>query len=206
MADVMLKQTTRQMPAAGLAGLFGLFAGLCAVFAGCVTLGDWYSETRQARWPVVSAVVDRADIEVSRRAHQRMAAASLASPRAASIRRRRRNANRDAGLAHGVFGSGSRRATGLEACSTARAAMIEVRYDPSQPNRAVFAAAELASASGGPNPRRPHPVCDRRDRRAGPVGAGEIFERASGCALRPSPMIPSAAGSALDRYLPRRAC
>ena len=61
MADWTLKRTTQQMNASTFAGLFGLFAGLCAIFAGCVTLSDWHYETAQARWPVVSALVERAD-------------------------------------------------------------------------------------------------------------------------------------------------
>ena len=68
MADLTFSRTTRQMRASGFAGLFGLFAGLCAIFAGCVTLGDWHSKTTQAHWPLVSAVVDRADVVASPRA------------------------------------------------------------------------------------------------------------------------------------------
>src|SRR5579871_5137962 len=69
MADVTLNtlNRTRQTTAAGAAGLFGLFAGLCATFAGCVTLSDWYTETTQARWPLVSAVIDDANVAVSKR-------------------------------------------------------------------------------------------------------------------------------------------
>ena len=44
------------MKASGVAGFFGLFAGLCAIFAGCVTLSDWYSEiTQTRRWVVATA-------------------------------------------------------------------------------------------------------------------------------------------------------
>jgi hypothetical protein len=57
----------RQMTASGLAGVLGLFAGLCAIFAGCVTVADWHVETAQARWPIVSALVERADVVVSAR-------------------------------------------------------------------------------------------------------------------------------------------
>src|ERR1039458_6519986 len=68
MADLTISRTRQQMTGSGVAGLFGLFAGLCAIFAGCVTVSDWYSETAQARWPVVSAVVDRADVVATSRA------------------------------------------------------------------------------------------------------------------------------------------
>jgi len=43
-----------ELKASGVAGFFALFAGLCAIFAGCVTLSDWYSEITQARKWVVS--------------------------------------------------------------------------------------------------------------------------------------------------------
>ena len=43
-----------ELKASGVAGFFALFAGLCAIFAGCVTLSDWYSEITQARRWVVS--------------------------------------------------------------------------------------------------------------------------------------------------------
>ena len=43
MADLTNPRTTHQMPASGVAGLFGLFAGLCAIFAACATLSDWHS-------------------------------------------------------------------------------------------------------------------------------------------------------------------
>ena len=64
MADLIPLRTTQQMPASTFAGLFGLFAGLCALFAACVTISDWFDEATQARWPLVSAVVDRADVVV----------------------------------------------------------------------------------------------------------------------------------------------
>jgi hypothetical protein len=56
------------MRPSAFATLLGLFAGLCAIFAACVTLSDWYGEAAQARWPVVSAVVERADVVASARA------------------------------------------------------------------------------------------------------------------------------------------
>lgn len=60
-------RATSPMKASGFAALFGLFAGLCAVFAGVVALMDWHGETKQAGWPVVSAVIERANVEISRR-------------------------------------------------------------------------------------------------------------------------------------------
>jgi hypothetical protein len=68
MADLIPARTARQLPASGLAGFLGLFAGLCTVFAACATLSDWHDEASQERWPLVAAVVDRADVVVSARA------------------------------------------------------------------------------------------------------------------------------------------
>jgi hypothetical protein len=83
MADLIHSRTTQQITASGLAGLLGLFALLCAVFAGCVTISDWHSETTQARWPVVSALVERA---------------------------KRRSADGNADIAHCIFGNRRRKA------------------------------------------------------------------------------------------------
>jgi hypothetical protein len=67
MADFTTARTTRQMPASGIAGLLGVFAAICTIFAGGATLVDWREATAQARWPVVSAVVERAEIVASAR-------------------------------------------------------------------------------------------------------------------------------------------
>src|SRR5262245_23526199 len=67
MAGSTMARTTQQMTASGFAGLLGLFAGLCAIFAGCVALNDWHDEATQARWPVVSAVVDGAEVVATER-------------------------------------------------------------------------------------------------------------------------------------------
>ena len=48
MADLTFSRTTQQMTASGLSGLFGLFAGLCAISPGCVTLSDGYFQITQA--------------------------------------------------------------------------------------------------------------------------------------------------------------
>src|SRR5260370_28828658 len=62
MADLTLAAPKPQMRGSGSAALFGLFFGLCAIFAGCVALSDWYGEITQGRWPLVSAVVERAEV------------------------------------------------------------------------------------------------------------------------------------------------
>jgi len=68
MAELTVSRLKQSMTGSGFAGLLGVFAGLCAIFAGCVTVVDWYEDISQARWPVVSAVVERADVAATARA------------------------------------------------------------------------------------------------------------------------------------------
>ncbi len=146
MTDVILKRATRPSMAAGLAGLLGLFAGLCAIFAGCVTLGDWYGAARQARWPVVSAVVDRAEVVATARApndggtvwhlRARVRYEAGGEMRNSTVTSRTAFSEQDAEQ--------------LESWAAAhrKGSQIEVRYDPSRPDRAEFASAEIASTAG----------------------------------------------------------
>jgi len=146
MADVILTRTTRPSTVAGLAGLLGLFAGLCAIFAGCVTLGDWYSATRQARWPVVSAVLDWAEAVATARAPKdggtvwhlraRVRYEAGGEMRSATVTSRTAYSEQDAEELQ------------RWAAAHRKGSEIEVRYDRSQPNRAEFASAEMASTAG----------------------------------------------------------
>jgi hypothetical protein len=140
MADLILTRTT-QTKASGVAGLLGLFAGLCALFAGCVTLSDWQDETAQARWPVVSAAVDRADIVTSMRAPKdgggkawklsvRMSFDANWGTRTATL------------FSRTVYSESE--AAGLRdwAERHRKGSHIDIRSNPSQPDRAVFASTE----------------------------------------------------------------
>jgi len=142
MAGSTLARTTRPMTAAGFVGLFGLFAGLCAILAACAALIDWHSEATEARWPLVSAVVERADVIASERGdgtlwnlrvHVRygvngvIRAATLTSRTAFS----------------GI--SAERLQAWMEQYRAGR--RIDIRYDPSRETSVVFAAAELASGA-----------------------------------------------------------
>jgi hypothetical protein len=145
MADLTFSRTAQQMTAPGFAGLFGLFAGLCAIFAACVTLSDWYSGAAQARWPLVSALVERADV--------------VATPRAPkdgggtvwklSYRVRYELDGRQliaTPTSNSVFSEADADRLRAWAAQHRKGSHIDVRYDPSRENRAVFAAAELSFA------------------------------------------------------------
>jgi hypothetical protein len=133
MADLTPARTTRQLPASGLAGFLGLFAGLCAVFAACATLSDWHDEASQQRWPLAAAVVDRAEVVAAARA-----------PKAGG--------GTEWKLYYRVHYEvdGKPQAASLQswAAQHRKGSHIAVRIDPSQPNRAVFVAAEISSAGG----------------------------------------------------------
>jgi hypothetical protein len=104
MADLTFSRTTQQMTASSFSGLFGLFAGLCAIFAGCVTVSDWYSETTKARWPVVSAVIDgRRRCYVASAKGRRWNGMEPSLSRA--VRAERQAADRNADIEQRIFGS-----------------------------------------------------------------------------------------------------
>jgi hypothetical protein len=143
MADLTPARSTRQTAASGVAGLLGLFAGLCAIFAGVITLSDWHEEAAQARWPVVAAVVERADVIATARAPKdggtvwhlrtRVRYETGGEARTATLTSRTAFSEEDAAA--------------LQAWAEQhrKGSHMDIRYDPSQPNRA---SAELASTAG----------------------------------------------------------
>jgi len=147
MADLIHSRTTQQMRASGFAALLGLFALLCAVFAGCVTISDWYDETAQARWPVVSALVERADVVASARTpkdgggtvwklHYRVRYEQNGESLMATLTSRPAFSETDAAKLQAW------------AAQHRKGSHIDVRVDPSQANQAAFASAELSDAIG----------------------------------------------------------
>jgi hypothetical protein len=145
MADLTLSRTRRQMTGSGFAGLFGLFAGLCAVFAACATLSDWHDERAQARWPVVSAVVDRADIVASSRAPKD--GGGTVWKLRCRVRYELSGEQQAVTLtSHSVFTEAEALRLQAWAAQHRNGSHIDVRYDPSRPNQAAFASAEI---SGG---------------------------------------------------------
>jgi Protein of unknown function (DUF3592) len=144
MADLTISRTRRQMAGSGLAGLFGLFAGLCAIFAGCVTANDWFSETAQARWPIVTALVDRADLIASSRAPKDGGTTWRLSYR---VRYELNGEPLTANLTSRIAFSDADAAT-LRSWAAAhkKGSQIDIRVDPGQKNQAAFASPEVSYA------------------------------------------------------------
>jgi hypothetical protein len=147
MAEMTLVKPSQQMRPPALAAVLGLFAGLCAVFAACAILFDWYGEAAQARWPLASAVVERADVIASARAPKDGGGTEWKL-------RYRVHYNVNGEAARAVLTS---RAVASDAETTKLRSWaaqhriggrIEIRYDPSQQNRAVFASDEVPSTAG----------------------------------------------------------
>jgi hypothetical protein len=147
MADLNPVRNPRQMLASGLAGLFGLFAGLCAIFAACATLYDWHQETAQARWPVVSAIVDRADVVASR--HSRSDGSATMRNLRIRIHYEQNGQTTTATLgSRTVMSDDDYRLLQAWTAQHRRGSQVEVRYDPSQPDRALLVSDEISPFSG----------------------------------------------------------
>ena len=143
MADLIFSRSRQQMMGSGFAGLLGLFAGLCAIFAVFITLSDWHQEITQARWPVVSAVVDRADVVASVRAPKHGGGTEW------KLRYRLRyELNGEARMATltspAVFSETEAAKLQSWAAQHRKGSQIDIRYDASRDNRAVFASAEIS--------------------------------------------------------------
>ena len=62
----MFKATFRERGAItsqGLVALLGLFAGLCSLLAGVVTVADAWREHNEAGWPAVTATIEKCSLE-----------------------------------------------------------------------------------------------------------------------------------------------
>lgn len=133
----------------GMFGFLGLLMGLFAIFVLIAAAVDWRDETSQAHWPVVSAMIDRGEVTVSRRAQ------SEGGRMTWKLNCRVRfEVNGHEQIAAITLPSATSESQGAELQSWAarhrRGDHIDVRYDPSRPSRAVFAAAAVPNAG----PRR----------------------------------------------------
>jgi hypothetical protein len=137
--------TPRHNTAAGVLSLFGLCAGLATMFALVVTVMDWRDESAQARWPVVSASIDRGAVTSYRRFQ------SDGGGTVWQLRYRLRyeidGEERTATLSSRSASSDDEVAKlRAWAAQHRRGGRIDVRYDPSAPNRIVFASADVPNA------------------------------------------------------------
>jgi uncharacterized protein DUF3592 len=136
----------RQLKASGLAGLFGLFAGLCAVFAACATLSDWHDQASQARWPVVAAVIERNHLVASARAPKYGGGTTWILR--CHVRYEWNGEALTATLASRVVYSEADAAVLQSWAARHRnGSHVDVRVDPSRPDRGVFASAEISAAA-----------------------------------------------------------
>lgn len=132
----------RRNTPAGVVGLFGLFAGLCTIFALVGALVDWREEAAQARWPVVSALIEQGYVD-SRRPKPHSAILwelryrvryQAAGERVATV------------TSHSESSDGEVAKLHAWAAKHRRGGHIDIRYDPSQPGSAVFASADVPGA------------------------------------------------------------
>jgi hypothetical protein len=146
MADLTSAPPKQQMRGSGFAALFGLFFGLCAIFAGGVALSDWYGEVTQARWPLVSAVVDRSEVVVWERDARDGSRTSwhLKSRVQFEVDGKLRTLTL---TSSSFFSEADSERLQSWAERHGSGSEIDVRYDPSREDRAVFASAELSSVA-----------------------------------------------------------
>ena len=145
MVDLNSPRPVRRNTVAGLAGLFGLLAGLIAIFALVVTAMDWRDRAARAEWPLVTAVIDRGDVTASPRVQSNTAATAWrlryivryevdGEERSVTLGSRSAYSNAEAAKLHAW------------AAQHRRGGYIDVRYDPAQPGRAVFASDDVPHA------------------------------------------------------------
>lgn len=139
MAILAASPTTGLMRASGFARLFGLFAGICAAFAALVTVADWYDETTQARWPVVSATVERADVAVSRHRKRDGGGKLWKCTSGTTPTGEGRTATL---ISRTVYSEEQAETLRSWAAKYRKGSHVEIRYDPSRQDRAVATSSE----------------------------------------------------------------
>jgi hypothetical protein len=145
MTELTVSPSKPQMKASAFAGLFGLFAGLCAIFAAFATLVDWHDEAAQARWPLVPAMVERAELVAARaskdgggtvwklrtRVHYEINGEALTATL----------------MSRPVFSEAEAATLRSWASQHRNGSPIDIRVDPSRENQAAFASAEISGAA-----------------------------------------------------------
>jgi hypothetical protein len=147
-ADLISPRATRQLSASALAGLLGLAACCGAIYAACVTLSDWTYKPAEARWPLLTAVVDRAEVIVS------ASGGKDGDGTATMLRYRVRyqaNGNERAVTLVSRSASSDKEAARLQswAMQHGKGTRIEIRSDPAGEGHAVFASDEVSDTTRG---------------------------------------------------------
>jgi hypothetical protein len=146
MAEPIASRSKQQIKASALSGLFGLFAGLCAFFAVCATIVDWHSLSAQANWPVVSAVVERADMVTSVRTPKE--GGGKVWKLRLSLRYEFDGETRTTVLnSRSAFSETNAADLQAWAAQHRKGSHIDIRVDASRPNQAAFAASGISEAS-----------------------------------------------------------
>ncbi|HJY76062.1 MAG TPA: hypothetical protein VKE95_05485 [Burkholderiales bacterium] len=128
----------RHTTPAGLVGMFGLFAALCAVFGLVVTVAEGFEDAAQARWPVVAALIEHGAVEA--RGTDRRGGAPLWQLRY-RVRYEVDGREHKATLtSHTTASDETLAEMRAWAGRHPRNGGIDVRYDPAQPARALFTA------------------------------------------------------------------
>src|SRR5258706_3814583 len=142
------KPAPRGTSASGVVGLFGLFAGLCAIFGLLVTLYEWRDDTARAAWPEASALIEQGYVDAARprsggsqtwQLRYRVRYEAAGEERHATLTSHTTTSHDDAAGMHAW------------AAQHRRGGRIDVRYDPAQPGRAVFASPDVPDT--GPRTR-----------------------------------------------------
>lgn len=134
--------SSRRTTAAGLTGLLALFAGLCTLFILVGTIVDWREEAAQARWPVVPALIVSGEVDPQRLSH-----GATGWQLRYRVRYEAEGRERVARLASRLERSEDEPAAlRAFAAKHRRGGRIDVRYDPEQPDRAIFASADVPNA------------------------------------------------------------
>jgi uncharacterized protein DUF3592 len=132
----------RRTTVAGAVGMFALLAGLCAILAVFATVSDWREEVAQARWPAVSAVIVGGEVDPQRVSHggtiwrlrYKVSYRVEGEERVATLTTRSERADDEPAALHAW------------AVRHRRGSRVDIRYDPAQPSRAVFASADVPGA------------------------------------------------------------
>jgi uncharacterized protein DUF3592 len=132
----------RRTTPAGLAGFLAVFAALCTIFVLFGTVADWREEAAQARWPVVSALIQSGEVDPHRISH-----GGTAWQLRYRVRYEADGQERVATLSsRSEMSDEAPAALRAWAAKHRRGGHVDIRYDPAQPGHAVFASADVPGA------------------------------------------------------------